>query len=397
MSEHTPRRRRVGDRFRITEWAGSGGFANVWRATDEEGGPDVAVKFPRYDGSNDQSIVEDRFERAYRTLESFGDGVHPTSLVHFVDGRVRDPMYLVTEFVEGTDLSSATTTPGPQLLERYGLPIVRAVSFLHENGYLYLDLKPENVLVRTTHDRPVLIDFNTAESATETETLFHEDAYKAPEQLPDGRCDGPSGPWTDVYGLGKLLVYLTTGQTVKTAETPADGIDVGRHDQTVPAGLADIIAAATSAAPAARPQTATRLATALYEELGRDGSVATLTDGRNGVACPVRAGDTVGRVAEDDALPTVAVADPQRYVSPVQFELRHEDDWIVEDRSLNGTYLDTGSDWERLLSEDGYRRLQSEAGVDVPDEQPYTAARLRSRRILAPVDPSYSIQFQFDP
>lgn len=397
----SPRQRKVGGRFRITEWAGSGGFANVWRAVDESGGPNVAVKFPRFDGSNGDSIVRERFDRAYETLSSFESGIHPTSLVHFVDGQHRAPKYLVTEFISGEELASTVAkynvTPGLDLLEKYGLPIARAVGFLHQNNWIYLDVKPENVLIRETYDRPVLVDFNTAEPVQEGDTLFHEDEYKAPEQLPGTARDRPSGPRTDVYGLGKLFAYLLTGSTWETSKTPRDGVDVRQHNPQIPAKVANVVAQATKADPNDRPMTARHLVTRLYHVLDRNGAIALVTDDRNNVECPVRVGDTIGRVADAERLPTVAISDPKRYISPVHLEVSRNNGWLVEDRSLNGTYLKTSDGWQWLLSQDGYRQLQAERGSSVPDEQPYTAARIERERRLAPVDHSYDITLQFDP
>lgn len=407
MTDETPPRRSVSDRYRITERIGSGGFGTVWRATDEDGGPDVAVKFPRSDGngSNDAADVRSMFRNEHAVLERFEGGLHPTSLVRYVDGSSRDPMYIVLEHVEGTELSELLAAgefePGTETARRFGVPAIRALEFLHRNGVCYLDCKPENMLVRERTDAPVLVDFNTAEPVDSATTLFYEDDYKAPEQTPDDDPDGESdvapGPRSDVYAAGKLLCYLLTGETMTTSATPRDGIDVRDHGADPPAAVRRAIERATSADPANRPADASELLTELYDAYGEETAVAELTDRRNDVVCPVRPGETIGRVTDDGTLPDVAIADQERYASPVHCRVeRDETSWLVRDHSLNGTYLAVDDGWQRLLSPDGYERLKREAPDAAPPDEPYHAGRIRRSTEIALVDPSY-VRVAFDP
>ncbi len=397
MTAPSPPARTVSGRYRVQEPIGSGGFGSVWRATDEEGGADVAIKFPRTDenDSNDASEVRSRFRNEYDVLDRFESALSPTSVVRYVDGRRTDPAYLVLEYVDGRELTDrladGTVEPGLDTARRFGFPVIRALEFLHRNGTCYLDCKPENVLVRDRDDAPVLIDFNTAEPATEAETLFYEDDYKAPEQVPtDDRAAGP-GPRSDVYAAGKLLCYLLTGTTLPTTETPTDGIAVDEHGASPPSEIARILQRATAADPHSRPADAGALLTELYRACGRDASTVELVPEGTDVVCPVRPDETVGRVTDVPELPDVGVADDRRYVSPIQFRIERDDtSWLIRDRSLNGTYVADGEDWRRLLSAEGERRLKRESPESLPAEGPYRAARIRETTVIAPVDPSYA-------
>lgn len=115
---------------------------------------------------------------------------------------------------------------------------------------------------------------------------------------------------------------------------------------------------------------------------------------RNNVICPVRPGDTLGRVSDGEPLPTLSVADPERYISPVHLNFEHDDGWIVYESSLNGTFFEHGSEWQFMLSEEGYEHLEARG---VQDGQPFEAARLAGPTLLAPVDESYPVRFRFDP
>lgn len=401
MADEGPPQDRVCGVYDVRDRIGSGGFADVWRAVSDEG-QEVAVKFPKTDAANDAAEIRERFDRAYRALSSFEGGILPTSLVRFVDGRRDSPVCLVTELIEGEELSSAVTrsgvSPGMDAVWTFGVPIARALGLLHLNNYIYLDCKPENVLIRESHDRPVLIDFNTAESLTEAnDTLFYQDAYKAPEQVPGAAEETPSGPYTDVYGVGKLLAFLLTGQTLETAETPTSGMDVTEYGANPPADIAKTIQQATRADPDERPANCCELVSQLYRADGRDPTIATITDVRNNVICPVRPGDTLGRVSDGEPLPTLSVADPERYISPVHLEFDHDDGWVVYETSLNGTFFEHDSEWRFMLSEEGYEHLNARDHPRVQDGQPFEAARLAEPTLLSPVDESYPVRFRFDP
>lgn len=396
MTEHEPSEGTVADRFRVHDRIGSGGFATVWRATDEETGDDVAVKLPRTvdNDSNDPAEIRSRFHSEYDVLDRFNSGLLPTSIVRYVDGSRTEPKYLAFEHVDGTGLTERLTEgsiePGIEAARRFGFPVVRALEFLHRNGLCYLDCKPDNVLVRERDDSPVLIDFNTVEPISAAETLFYEDKYKAPEQTPtDDRATGP-GTWSDVYAAGKLLWYLLTGETMSTTDTPTDGVDASEHGVTAPAAVVRVVRRATSADPDQRPIDARALLTALYRGCDRNAESAELVLEGGDIRCPIRPGETVGRVTGTRELPDVGVHDEHRYVSPVQFAVERDDDsWLVRDRSVNGTYLAAGDDWHRLLSEEGEQRLRQKTTDLSLDEQVYRAGRIHGQTVIAPVDPSY--------
>ena len=394
----------VAGRYRVQKKVGSGGFCTVWRGEDrEEDGPDVAVKFPKSEdqGPNRADDVRPRFRHEYKILSEFGDGVMPSSMVRFITGRGQDPMCIVTEYIDGPSLADRMTSRGASFgmdaVTQFGLPIVRALEFLHWNSLCYYDCKPENVLIRSRAESPVLIDFNTTEPERDEATLFHEDQYKAPEQVPTANSSHDPGPRSDVYAVGKLLVYLLTGETRNTLDTPDTGLSARQLGAGLSRDVDRVIKRATHANPRRRQRNAGELYNELSTALNRDRARGLLTDEETRAVCPVRDGDTIGRVEDRKNLPTIGVRDPDRYVSLVQFELQHsETDWELHDCSVNGTYVRYGNEWKHILSADGYQRLQEESPRQVPSERPYPACRLGESRKISPVDPSYPVTLRFE-
>lgn len=126
-----------------------------------------------------------------------------------------DYAWLVREYCQGTPLDEMVAVHGI-LSERevitYGLGICDAILQLHERkpSIIHRDVKPENFVV-TAEGKVVLIDFDTARTYTDgksQDTMFvgsRETA--APEQFGYSQTDVR----TDVYGIGRTLLYLACG------------------------------------------------------------------------------------------------------------------------------------------------------------------------------------------
>ena len=86
--------------------------------------------------------------------------------------------------------------------------VAQALEFIHRQGIIHKDLKPENVLVgRDSKIR--LIDFSLGQSKVDRLLQFGRRTegtplYMAPEQIQGVRCD----PRTDIYAFGILIYEL---------------------------------------------------------------------------------------------------------------------------------------------------------------------------------------------
>jgi serine/threonine protein kinase len=121
-----------------------------------------------------------------------------------------------------------------------GIHICSALSYLHRQPLLHLDLKPSNVI--SDAGQAKLIDLSIARPPGRMKPGIGTLEYMAPEQLDGGRVD----TWTDVYGLGGVLFEAATG------ERPVAGASM-RGRRRLPRAVTDAIDGALARDPAARP------------------------------------------------------------------------------------------------------------------------------------------------
>ncbi|HKN99290.1 MAG TPA: tetratricopeptide repeat protein, partial [Pseudonocardiaceae bacterium] len=120
--------------------------------------------------------------------------------------------YIVMEYVGGKslkDLRSVRDADGrlvPLPLDQaiaYGLEVLPALGYLHGEGLLYCDFKPDNVI--QSREQIKLIDLGAVRRADDDESpTYKTDGYCAPELA----TDGPSVS-SDLYTVARTLAVLT--------------------------------------------------------------------------------------------------------------------------------------------------------------------------------------------
>ncbi len=257
----------LSERYRLTERIAVGGMGEVWAATDEVLGREVAVKFLRPEYVDDAEFRE-RFRAEARHAAGLS---HPGIASVFDYGEQVEPepsAWLVMELVEGEPLS-ALLQRTPVLLPARALDIVGqaalALEAAHSAGVVHRDVKPGNLLVRP--DGVVKVtDFGIARAVdavpiTRTGTMVGTAYYLSPEQA-GGK---PVTPASDVYSLGVVAYECLAGQrpfpgdnaiAVATAHLREDPPPL---PDTVPADVRALVAEAMQKDPARRPEHAGEL------------------------------------------------------------------------------------------------------------------------------------------
>ena len=397
----------IGDRYRLEEYLGEGGISVAWRGHDEQEGRDVAVKHPNYDSGNDPEIVDRSLRSELDILKQIREaGNHPNVMQLVGSVAHADLLFIVVEFVHGEDMYEAVTRrngiANPEDIRAIGIALCEAMSFLHRNEVIYRDLKPDNVML-SDDMWPVLIDFNTAkgfepdDSAGASGTVIPNPVYKPPELNNDPELVGyRQGPWSDVYSIGKVLMFMLSGSGVrKHAVDPRDFPGT----RSTPEYLAEIIERATAKHKDDRYRNATVLARVLEARNAEPPDVARLVHLQNGESYEIYPGDTIGRQSAEGPQPAIALKDPEKYVSAVQarFDVDEAGNWMVRDHSLNGTWVRDGDGWERVLSASGRERL-----VERGDDPATNGDAPPEQRVLEPGDevalvhPQYPVWLRFE-
>lgn len=122
--------------------------------------------------------------------------------------------YIVMEYVTGCTLSEHCKNQRMDNITLFNLlvPVMDALSVLHEEGIIHRDISPDNIMV-DTNGALKLLDFGAARAfQTEnytTMSIVLKQSYAPVEQY---RTKGNQGPWTDEYALAATIYELLTGK-----------------------------------------------------------------------------------------------------------------------------------------------------------------------------------------
>ncbi|HEV2129019.1 MAG TPA: serine/threonine-protein kinase [Thermomicrobiales bacterium] len=263
----------IADRYEVERELGAGAAAVTVAARDRRLGRQVAVKILR-PGDEFDSAFSQRFTREARAAASIN---HPNVVDVYDVGQEGDLLYLVMQFVDGTDLK--------RVIEREGaLPWQRAVEIargvlagltpIHAAGIVHRDVKPQNVLIGTNGEIKVT-DFGVAHverdaSLTAAGTTVGTAVYMAPEQA---QGNAPS-PAADVYAVGVMLYEMVTGRLpfdeptalatmLAHIQQEPDPPVAPRGREPIPEGIMQVIRQALAKDPRARFRSAAAMQRAL--------------------------------------------------------------------------------------------------------------------------------------
>jgi serine/threonine protein kinase/tetratricopeptide (TPR) repeat protein len=192
----------------LLEKIGEGSFGEVFRASDPQLDREVALKLLREEtagGEEGGAVVEEG-----RLLARVR---HPNVAMVYGADRRAGRVGLWMELLQGRTLSSLIREQGPLGAREavlIGLDLCRALAAVHAQGILHRDIKAQNVM-RETGGRIVLMDFGVGRDLRSDSAPDHSlsgtPLYLAPEVI----AGEPSSIRSDIYSLGVLLFYLTTG------------------------------------------------------------------------------------------------------------------------------------------------------------------------------------------
>lgn len=199
-------------RFRIVGRLGVGGTKEVFRATDMQGGPDVAIA--RVPGV-DRAQFDEEVALARR--------VQSDHVPRILDAHVDDhgDGYLVMERCDGPSLADIVGKTALALGDAAPIlvALARGLRAIHDSAVLHRDIKLENVMLCSSETGPKLkiLDFGMSARATcETSAVFDLRALRVGGTLPYMAREVVQGTDTDarsdVFAFGVCCFRILTGE-----------------------------------------------------------------------------------------------------------------------------------------------------------------------------------------
>ncbi|MDQ3823910.1 MAG: serine/threonine protein kinase, partial [Actinomycetota bacterium] len=206
-------------RYLDPERIAHGGMGDVYRATDQTLGREVAIKLLAERYAHDESI-RGRFTR--EALAAARLSGEPNTVTIFDVGEWNDRPFIVMEYLSGGSLEHRVREDGPLpvgQVVRWLEQAARALDAAHAQGVVHRDVKPGNLLL-DRQGNVYVADFGIAtaaglDSLTQTGTIIGTAGYLSPEQAQGSRAT----PASDVYALGVVAFELLTGDRPYRSES----------------------------------------------------------------------------------------------------------------------------------------------------------------------------------
>ena len=248
--------------FQVDRFLGRGGMGEVFVGCNVNTDEKVAIKVMLPALASDEKVIA-MFRKEARTLTKLN---HPALVQYRV--LAQEPqlhvLYIVTDFIEGTNLGVALGTIKPSPDELAGLlrRLASGLAAAHALGAIHRDMSPDNVILENDDiHEATIIDFGIAKDLDASSATIVGDGfagklnYVAPEQLGDfGR---EVGPWTDVYSLGLVILAVAQGKNVDMSGSLVDAIDKRRKGpdiSAIPDNLRPLVHAMLRPDPKERPR-----------------------------------------------------------------------------------------------------------------------------------------------
>ena len=235
-----------GGKYRIIRHLGRGGFGMTYLAEQVMAKRLVCIKefFPKdfYKRESDTGMITlssdgfaasmNRFKTKFiKEAQTIAALDHPNIIAVYDVFEENNTAYYTMEYVDGESLSAMVKRRG-KLKEaeaiEYIIEVATALSHIHSQQIMHLDVKPGNIMVRKKDGRAILIDFGLSKhydvasgEATSTTPVGVSHGFAPLEQYKQGGVSTFS-PETDIYSLGATLYFLVVGSVPPQAADIAD-------------------------------------------------------------------------------------------------------------------------------------------------------------------------------
>ena len=276
----------IDGRYKIVQRLGTGCLGTVFLVEDLlREGFRCALKMVTW--AKDETEALDNLKAEFRIMTKL---THPhlARIYDFSPLRDRSAAYFTLDYISGPDLLHWSQDSDLEQIYLVLEQICDALAYLHSQGIVHGDVKPQNILVATDPDRastgPMakVLDFGLAAevASQESDRIAGTVCYMAPEMLRGGLVQ----PSIDLYAFGVVLYELATGRLPFDGESVASIVRQHLYapvappstlEEDIPEDLSALILRLLAKAPTARYESAEAVRSALGRLAGR---VAAATD-----------------------------------------------------------------------------------------------------------------------
>ena len=193
--------------YLVIEKIKEGSVGPVWRVTDSKNQVYALKQMSEKNAADPDKVRQ--FEKEAGLTKKLA---HP-NIIKVLDLLDTRPPSFVMEYFESENLKYALWNASERILKqefRILRQVADALAFVHEQGVVHKDVKPENVLVNAQAEAR-LIDFSLAQTRMDRILQFGKRSsgtplYMPPEQIRGEKCDLRA----DVYSFGVMTYELLT-------------------------------------------------------------------------------------------------------------------------------------------------------------------------------------------
>jgi serine/threonine protein kinase len=249
--------------YKMIKLLGEGGMGKVFLLRNLKSGNKVALKIQHYRVAV-QNYTKEKFQHEIDILKELR---HPNLVELYEQGEADGRLYYLTEYFPlGSADQWAEKHGGVLSLDEAGPIVMQALNglaFMHQQGYVHRDVKPQSILLKGSEDNPTakLSNFDLAKK-DEPPTMNGYDEvdgvvsgtvpFMSRDQVRDYHYCGPTA---DVWSMGATFYNLLTGEFPRDFERRKEPIQqalknpvvpVRQRDSSIPTAVAEVIDTALS-------------------------------------------------------------------------------------------------------------------------------------------------------
>ncbi|HUG20762.1 MAG TPA: serine/threonine-protein kinase [Planctomycetaceae bacterium] len=209
--------------YELIEVIATGGSCRIWEITD--GHQSLAMKLVLPEKLEEVEI-RNSLKHEAKVMQSLN---HPNCVTYRDSVFTKKTAYIVMEYFRAPNLKTMLKHQRGALHGNFGKlleQVCLALGYMHENGWLHRDVKPDNILMNTS-GTVRMIDFSLSTKfktglakmvSGKVKSIQGTRTYIAPETI----LKKQPSPQTDMYSLGITLYECLTGRTPFAGSTPND-------------------------------------------------------------------------------------------------------------------------------------------------------------------------------